>query len=123
MKRRLSLALALLAGCGTLDHPDASNLAAYCTPQNAYRLGSQYRAYFGDCPKESEPQFLAGLRRGRAIRPYTPLIVPYYDVNDQPVGRLLAASSDAERAPLRARLRDLEWWTIHLMNDHATFHH
>ena len=89
----------------------------------SYRLGSQYRAYFGDCPKEVEPQFLAGLRRGRAMRPYTPEILPFYDEMDETEGRFLAASSDAERAPLRARLQDLEWWTIHLMSDHATFHH
>ena len=33
--------------------PDPSDVAAYCTERNGYRLGSQMRAYYGNCPKAS----------------------------------------------------------------------
>ena len=113
MKRRLSLALALLAGCATAD---VSNLAAYCTPENAFLLGTQSRAYFGVCPKETEAAFLAGLERGRAYRPNTPSVYPYIEQMRTLERQLVATSSDAERQPLRARLTDVEWWAIHLMS-------
>jgi hypothetical protein len=112
----------LIAGCATIDTPTADNLAQYCTAENGYRLGSQSRAYFGVCPKESEAQFLHGLARGRQVRPWAPAVEPYYQQIGQTEQRLLAASSDSEREPLRARLSDLEWWAIHLINNKATFH-
>ena len=104
-----------LAGCA-VDQPTSANLAQYCSPENAYLLGSQSRVYLGVCPKETEAQFLQGLARGRAMRPSTPVVEPYYQQIAQTEQRLLAASSEAEREPLRARLRDLEWWAIHLLN-------
>jgi hypothetical protein len=108
-----------LAGCA-IDRPTSANLAQYCSPDNAYLLGSQSRAYLGVCPKESEAQFVQGLARGRAVRPSTPAVEPYYQQIGQTEQRLLAASSEAEREPLRARLRDLEWWAIHLLNNKST---
>jgi hypothetical protein len=105
-----------LAGCA-IDRPKPENLAQYCTAENAYRLGSQGRAYFGDCPKETEAQFLQGLARGRMVRPSKPQVEPYYQQMAQTEKRLLAASSDAEREQLRARLREIEWWAIHLLNN------
>lgn len=105
-----------LAGCVSLDRPTPENLARYCSPDNAYLLGSQGRAYYGVCPKESEAQFRQGLARGRALRPATPAVEPYYQQIAQTEQRLLAASSDAERQALRARLSELEWWAIHLLN-------
>ena len=123
MTRRLSFLLAVLSlsGCATIYGPDASNLAAYCTPENGYRLGSESKAYLGGCPKQSELGFLEGLARGRAIRPSTPVVEPFYQRMAQAEQALVAASSEADRALLRARLRDLEWWAIHLLNNSGTY--
>lgn len=111
-----------MAGCATLDQPTPGNLAQYCSPENAYRLGSQSRAYFGVCPKESEAQFLQGLARGRLVRPWAPAVEPYYQQIAQTEQQLLSASAEPERERLRARLRDLEWWAIHLINNKSSFH-
>jgi hypothetical protein len=118
--RSLVFAL-LLCGCATLDQPTASNLGAYCTAENAYRLGSQSRAYFGVCPKESEPAFLAGLERGRGYRANPPQVMPYYERMAETEKQLLAATSEAERERLRARLRDIEWWAIHIVTSPGTY--
>jgi hypothetical protein len=109
----------LLAACTTV--PDASNLAAYCTPENAFRLGSQARAYFGVCPKATEDAFLAGLERGRAYAPNTPSVQPYIERMRGVERQLTAASSDGERARLRARLTELEWWAVHLMTSPGSY--
>jgi hypothetical protein len=110
-----------LSACAVLDQPDPSNIAAYCTPQNAYRLGSQSRAYFGVCPKESEAAFLAGLERGRAYRANPPQVLPYYERMEETEKQLLAATSDADRQRLRERLRELEWWAIHIVTTPGTY--
>jgi hypothetical protein len=110
-----------MMGCTTLDHPDPSNLAAYCTPENGYRLGSQSRAYFGVCPKEIESAFLDGLQRGRAYRPYTPAAMPLQERMDQIEKQLLSATSEPERERLKARLQDAEWWAIHILNDPGSY--
>lgn len=112
----------LVAGCATIDTPTRANLDQYCTRDNGYRLGSQSRAYLGGCPKEREAQFLEGLARGREIRPWAPAVEPYYQQIGVTEQRLLASSSESEREGLRSRLRDLEWWAIHLINNKATFH-
>jgi len=119
VKHRLGpfLAVVFVAGCTTVDHhPDGSNLAAYCAPENAFRIGSESRAYFGVCPKESEAAFLAALERGRSYRPNTPSVHPYIERMQETERLLLASGTEAERERLRARLRDLEWWAIHLMS-------
>jgi hypothetical protein len=122
MTRRLAFLLsAAVAACASLDKPTPENLAQYCTPQNAYRLGSQARVYLGVCPKESEAAFLQGLARGRAVRLSTPVVEPYYEQIDQTEKRLLATTSEAERAQLRTRLQDLEWWAIHLLYNNGTY--
>jgi hypothetical protein len=121
LKICFSLAAVFLAGCAALDHPDASNLAAYCTPENAFRLGAQSRAYFGVCPKETEAAFLAGLERGRSYRPNTPSVFPYIEQMRETEKQLIAAGSEADRARLRARLTDLEWWAIHLMSSPGSY--
>jgi len=108
--------LVALAACA-IDQPTSANLAQYCSPENAYLLGSQSRVYLGVCPKESEAQFLKGLAQGRGVRPTKPQVEPYYRQIDDMERQLLAASSEAERAPLRTRLRDLEWWSLHLLNN------
>jgi len=110
------LPVLLLAGCATIDQPSAANLARYCTPENAYRLGSQSKAYFGACPKETEAAFLAALQRGRAVRPSNADAWPYQVKMAQLEKELLAAGSEAERERIRAGLRDAEWWSIHLIN-------
>lgn len=122
MKRGLFFSLMLIAGCATIDKPTQENLAQYCTAQNGYRLGSQSRAYFGVCPKESEGQFLQGLARGRQVRPWAPAVKPYYQQIGQTEQQLLASASEPERERLRSRLSDLEWWAVHLINNKATFH-
>jgi hypothetical protein len=119
--RSLLCLSALLAGCSTIDRPDASNLAAYCTPQNAAMLGSQSRAYFGVCPKESESAFLAGLQRGRELRPSPPQAWPYFEQMNQLEKQLLATGSDAERDRIRASLRDAEFWAVHIVNSPGTY--
>ena len=122
MTRRLALLISIaLAGCASLDKPTAENLARYCTPENAYRLGAQARVYLGVCPKETEAAFLQGLARGRAVRWSTPVVEPYYVQIAQTEKQLLAATSEAERAPLRARLQDLEWWAMHLLYNNGTY--
>src|SRR5688572_10268695 len=114
MSPRLAIIVSALslAGCAGLQGPDASNLGAYCTPENAYRLGSQARAYLGVCPKQTESAFLAGLQRGRALVPPVPQAQPFLYQMGEAEQQLLAAGSDADRERLRTRLRDLEWWAI-----------
>jgi hypothetical protein len=110
-----------LAGCAGLQGADTSNLAAYCTAENGYRLGSQMRAYYGVCPKETESRFLAGLQRGRAIRPSPPQAWPYFVQMEELEKQLLAAGSEADRERVRARLREAEQWAIHIVNDPGTY--
>jgi len=118
MTRKLAFLLPLaLAACATIDEPSAANLARYCTPENAYLLGSQSKAYFGVCPKETEGAFLAGLQRGRAVRPSTPQAWPFQEKMAQLEKQLLAAGSEADRERIRASLRDAEWWSIHIINN------
>ncbi len=105
----VALGLALLAGCAAIEKPDPSNLAAYCAPQNAERLGAAGRAYFGVCPKESESAFLAALERGRGLASGQ-LLWPIYEDMRQTENMLVSATSEAERERLRARLRELEFW-------------
>lgn len=111
----------LLAACVNFGGADSSNLATYCTPQNAYRLGSESKAYFGVCPKETESAFLAGLQRGRALRPTTPAAWPFQEKMDQVEKQLLTASSQAERDRLRVSLREAEWWALHIINCSCTY--
>ena len=110
-----------LAACTGMQQPDPSNVAAYCTEQNGYRLGSQMRAYYGNCPKESEPAFLAGLQRGRGVRPSTPAAEPYFRQMDQLEKQLMAATSEADRQGLRTRPREAETWAIHIVNDPGSY--
>ena len=108
---------ALVSGCATVvDEPTPSNLAAYCTPENAYRLGYLSHAYFGGCPKETEGAVLAALQRGRGYRANPPQALPYYQRMEATEKQILAAGSDAERDRLRVQLRETEWWAIHIAN-------
>lgn len=121
--KRSSVALGfalVLTGCTTLDQPDASNLAAFCTPQNAERVGAVGRAYFGGCPKASEDAFLAGLERGRALAS-TPGVWPFYAQMHQTELTLVAAASDADRERLRTQLRELESWSVRILNHPGTY--
>jgi hypothetical protein len=119
MKRTCAL-LALLAGvagCATLESSNPSDLAAYCTADNAFRLGAQGRAYFGVCPKESESAFLSGLERGRRYLPPTPQAFPYYAQIEQLEKQLRTATGDAERQRVRERLAQAEWWTLEILRN------
>ena len=113
-KPALVFALLFLAGCATIDQPDSSNLAAYCARDNAVRLGSQGKAYFGNCPKDREGAFREGLAYGRSLR-YTPSGWIYMERMRQTEDQIVAAPSEAEKEPLRAQLRDLEWWTTQII--------
>jgi hypothetical protein len=115
----LGLAL-LLTSCAAVDRPDASNLAAFCTPQNAERLGAEGRAYFGGCPKTSEDAILAGLERGRALAS-TPAVWPFYAQMHQTELMLVAAASDADRERLRGQLREYESWSVRILNNPGTY--
>ena len=117
MTRIAWLPLLALAACATLDEPTQANLAQYCTAENAYRLGTQAKAYFGVCPKETEAAFLSGLQRGRTLIPKPPQAMPYFTQMGELEKQLTAATSDAERERIRARLRDAEFWAIHIMNN------
>ena len=123
MKRSFfALALALLLGgcAATIEQPDSSNLAAYCTPQNAERVGAAGRAYFGGCQKESEGAFLAALARGRGLAS-TPAVWPFYEQMEQTERMLVAATSEADRERLRTQLHGLESWAIRIMNSPGTY--
>jgi hypothetical protein len=65
--------------------------------------------------------FLSGLQRGRGYRADPPQVEPYYERMEQTEKQLLAASTDAERTRLRAQLRDIERWAIHIVNDPGTY--
>ncbi len=106
-----------LSGCASLDSSQPSNLAAYCTADNAFRLGAQGRAYFGVCPKESEGAFLSGLERGRQYLPPTPQAFPYYAQIEQLEKQLMAAGGDAERQQVRERLARAEWWAMEILRN------
>jgi len=112
---------AALAGCAGLQQPAPADVAAYCTPENAFRLGSQSRAYFGGCPSHAEPAFLEALARGRALVMTVPQAYPYYARMAETEQQLLAAQSEPEREKLRTRLRELEWWAIHIFNAPGTY--
>lgn len=105
----------LLGGCAGIAR-SPGDVAAYCAPDNAVRLGSEGRAYLGGCPPERESAFLAGLERGRALRLPPPQAQPYLERIAENERLLVAAASEAEREPLRQRLREAEWWAIHLLN-------
>lgn len=123
MTRKLALILSALsvAGCATLEGPDVSNTAAHCTPENAFRLGTQSKAYYGGCPKDTESAFLAALERGRNLWPAAPQVSPYYNQMTQLEKQLVATNDEAQRQQLRARLADAEWWAIHLVNTPGTY--
>jgi hypothetical protein len=123
MTRKLALILSVLSvsGCATLESPDASNTASYCTPENAFRLGTQSRAYLGNCPKDRESAFLASLQRGRVWGPTPPQVWPYYEQMNSLEKQLVAAGSEPEREQLRARLRDAEWWAIQIINSPGNY--
>jgi len=110
----------LLTGCATLDQPDASNPAAFCTAQNAERLGAEGRAYFGGCPKATEDAFLAGLERGRTLAS-TPAVWPFYAQMHQAELQLVAAASDADRERLRGQLREYQSWSVRILNNPGTY--
>jgi hypothetical protein len=114
------MSVVALSACATLHEPDPKNLAAYCTSDTGYRVGYLSRAYYGDCPKETEPAFLAGLQRGRGYRANPPQALPYFERMEQTEKQLLAASG-AERERLKAQLRDLEQRTLHIVNDPASY--
>ena len=111
------LAAACLGGCASLDSSAPSNLAAYCTADSAFRVGTQGRAYFDVCPKESEGAFIAGLQRGRQLLPPVPQAFPYYAQIEQLEKQLMAASGDAERKQLREQLARAEWWAMELIRN------
>jgi hypothetical protein len=106
----------VLSGCATLQNPDPSNVATYCTPETGYRVGYLSRAYYGTCPKETEGAVLTAVQRGRGYRANPPQALPYYERMEQTEKQLLAASSDADRERLRGQLRDIEWQTLHIVN-------
>ena len=121
MRAVLAMAVIGLAGCSTVYDPAPANLAQYCSPQNAFRLGSESRAYFGVCPKESEAAFLAGLQRGRTLGPRPPQVYPYLQQIEEAEKQLVASASEPERERLRGRLRELEWWAVHLMTSPGSY--
>ena len=110
----------LLSACASLQNPDPSNLATYCTAETGYRVGYLSRAYYGVCPKEAENAFLAGLQRGRGYRANPPQALPYFERMEQTEKQLLAASG-AERERLSAQLRQIEQMTLHIVNDPASY--
>jgi hypothetical protein len=113
-------AFLVLAGCAAFERPDPSNVQAYCTVRNGEQLGVEGRAYYGGCPKASEGELLAGLERGRGLA-WTPALWSYQEQMRQTERELIASSSDSERSQLRTRLRDLESWSIHILNSPGTY--
>ena len=111
----------LLAACAAFTDPDPTNLGTYCTADTGYRVGYLSKAYYGVCPKEAEGAFLAGLERGRGLRPSPPQALPYFDRMERTERELLAASSDAQRTELRQRLHEIEWQTEKIVNDPSSY--
>ena len=120
MKPLRIIAVISLSGCAALTDPDPANLATYCTEETGYRVGYLSKAYYGVCPKQTEAAFLAGLQRGRGYRANPPQALPYYERMEQTEKQLLA-SSGAERERLRAQLREIEYMTVRIVNDMATY--
>jgi hypothetical protein len=120
MKPIRIIAVIALSGCAGLADPDPTNLGTYCTAETGYRVGYLSRAYYGNCPKNTEPAFLAGLQRGRGYRANPPQALPYHERMEQTEKQLLAASG-AERERLAAQLRQIEQMTIHIVNDPASY--
>jgi uncharacterized protein DUF2799 len=116
-----TLPVILLSGCAAFSEPDSSNVATYCTAETGYRVGYLSKAYFGVCPKETEGAFLAGLQRGRGYRQNPPQALPYYQRMEDTEKQLLAAASAADRERLRVQLREIEWWTIHIVFSPGTY--
>ena len=111
---RVAVVLVLaLTGCAALRQPDASDPQAYCTAENGLQMGVEGRAYYGGCPKEREGALLAGLERGRAIG-WNPFVWSFDEQMRQTERQLMAATTDAERAQLRARLYEIEFWDIRI---------
>src|SRR4026208_196404 len=77
MRAIRSVPVILLSACAGLQNPDPTNLATYCTGESGYHVGYLSRAYYGVCPRESEPAFLAGLQRGRGYRAHPPPALPH----------------------------------------------
>lgn len=117
----LTVPAVFLAGCAAFGEPDPSNLSAYCTAQTGYRVGYLSKAYFGVCPKAAEASFLDGLERGRGYRQNPPQALPYYERMEQTEKQLLASASEPEREKLRTQLREIEWWTIHIVNSPGSY--
>ena len=115
-----SVPVILLSACAGLQNPDPTNLATYCTGESGYHVGYLSRAYYGVCPRESEPAFLAGLQRGRGYRANPPQALPYFERMEQTEKQLLAASG-AERERLRAQLAQIEQATLHIVNDPSSY--
>lgn len=120
MRALRSVPVVLLSACAGFQNPDPSNLAAYCTAETGYRVGYLSRAYYGVCPKETEPAFLAGLERGRGYRANPPQALPYFERMERTEKQLLAASG-AERERLREQLRQIEQMTLHIVNDPSSY--
>ena len=123
MTRKLAVIVSLisLAGCATLEGPESTNQAAYCTPENAFRLGTQSKAYLGTCPKDRESAFLDSLQRGRLLWTAPPQVWPYYARMNELEKQLVAAGSEPERERLRASLREAEFWAVHIINSPGTY--
>ena len=120
-KSAVVLPALLVSACAIFSDPDPSDLQAYCTAENAYRLGYQSKAYFGVCPKDREAAFLAGLQRGRLYRANPPQALPYYQRMEETEKQIIAATSDSDRERLRAQLREIEFWAIHIVTTPATY--
>jgi hypothetical protein len=115
------IACIFVSGCAAFTDPDPTNLATYCTSDTGYRVGYLSKAYYGVCPKETEAAFLAGLERGRGLRPSPPPAWPYFERMQQTEREIRAASSEVQRAELRKRLSEIEWQAVHIVNDPASY--
>jgi hypothetical protein len=122
MMRNLAAAaaIAVVAGCATLE-PDPSDVARYCTPDHAFQLGGRGKPYYGTCPKDREPEFLAAYERGKQYRPTPSYVLGYYEQMDEAERQLLSASSEADRLRLRQQLADLDWKIDHILKSPGTY--
>jgi hypothetical protein len=120
MKPIRIVAVITLSGCAAFTTPDPTNLATYCTEATGYRVGYLSMAYYGVCPKATEPAFLAGLERGRLYAANPPQALPYYARMEQTEKQLRAASG-AERERLIAQLRDIDAQLIRIVNDPGSY--
>jgi len=84
-----------------------AGLFEYCAPENSFELGRMGIAYHYVCPSTSEPEFLAGYRRGQQARDLEIQNQQLDAEIDMIVAKLTAAANTYEKRQLAGELDGL----------------